>query len=258
MEAMLNQKNFLILKYLHAFYVRLISFFVKLFFRFYHFYNWGILLKKGGVMDRALITVFLTLFLTFSLVSLVVTVFIPRQKLSRYLAVLFFVCYFVTAHFASPLDYRTILFFVAGFMLLVLEVFIPGFGLPGIMGVVLILVSGAFAIPYRATALGVLLVSVVAAGVAVAVFVARGKETIFSQYALRSVLTSERGYVSSSAKETLVGKTAIARTALRPSGTIVVENVPYSAVTEGIYIERNEEVQIVRAKGNPIVVRRKK
>lgn len=208
-------------------------------------------------MDTTMLTVLLTLCLTCALMSLVVTVFFPRQSVSRYTAVIFFALYFLTAHFANALEVRTILFFVAGVFLLVVEVFIPGFGLAGMAGIGLILASGALAAPNRLAAWLVLSVSLFASGIAVAIFILRGRETIFAQYALTTALTSKRGYTASSSKSTLVGKSAWTTSPLRPTGTIRVGEEFYSALSEGNYIAQDEEVKIVRVEGNQIFVRRK-
>ena len=208
-------------------------------------------------MDTTMLTVLLTLCLTCALMSLVVTVFFPRQSVSRYTAVIFFALYFLTAHFANALEVRTILFFVAGVFLLVVEVFIPGFGLAGMAGIGLVLVSGALAAPNRLAAWLVLSVSLFASGIAVAIFILRGRETIFAQYALTTALTSKRGYTASSSKSALVGETAWTTSPLRPTGTIRVGEEFYSALSEGNYIAQDEEVKIVRVEGNQIFVRRK-
>ncbi len=208
-------------------------------------------------MDTTMLTVLLTLCLTFALLSLVVTVFFPRQSVSRYTAVIFFALYFLTAHFANALEVRTILFFVAGVFLLVVELFIPGFGLAGMAGIGLILVSGALAAPNRFAAWLVLSVALFASGIAVAIFILRGRETIFAQYALTTALTSKRGYTASSSKSALVGETARTVTPLRPAGTIEVGEERYSASAQGTYIAQDEEVEIVRVEGNQIFVRRK-
>lgn len=208
-------------------------------------------------MDTTMLTVLLTLCLTFALLSLVVTVFFPRQSVSRYTAVIFFALYFLTAHFANALEVRTILFFVAGVFLLVVELFIPGFGLAGMAGIGLILASGALAAPNRLAAWLVLSVALFASGIAVAIFILRGRETIFAQYALTTALTSKRGYTASSSKSALVGETARTVTPLRPAGTIEVGEERYSASAQGTYIAQDEEVEIVRVEGNQIFVRRK-
>lgn len=208
-------------------------------------------------MDTTMLTVLLTLCLTFALLSLVVTVFFPRQSVSRYTAVIFFALYFLTAHFANALEVRTILFFVAGVFLLVVELFIPGFGLAGMAGIGLVLVSGALAAPNRLAAWLVLSVALFASGIAVAIFILRGRETIFAQYALTTALTSKRGYTASSSKSALVGETARTVTPLRPAGTIEVGEERYSASAQGTYIAQDEEVEIVRVEGNQIFVRRK-
>lgn len=208
-------------------------------------------------MDTTMLTVLLTLCLTCALMSLVVTVFFPRQSVSRYTAVIFFALYFLTAHFANALEVRTILFFVAGVFLLVVELFIPGFGLAGMAGIGLILASGALAAPNRLAAWLVLSVSLFASGIAVAIFILRGRETIFAQYALTTALTSKRGYTASSSKSTLVGETAWTTSPLRPTGMIRVGEEFYSALSEGNYIAQDEEVKIVRVEGNQIFVRRK-
>lgn len=65
----------------------------------------------------------------------------------------------------------------------------------------------------------------------------------------------KKGYVSNASRTDLLGKTGIALTPLRPSGTIIIDNERIDAVTEGGFINSGARVEVVEVEGVRIVVR---
>lgn len=72
---------------------------------------------------------------------------------------------------------------------------------------------------------------------------------------LDDATTTEAGYVSNVNRTELLGKKAIAVTALRPAGTIVWHEERIDAVSEGLFIEKGKHVKIIKVEGSRIVVR---
>ncbi|MBP9015308.1 MAG: NfeD family protein, partial [Candidatus Atribacteria bacterium] len=62
--------------------------------------------------------------------------------------------------------------------------------------------------------------------------------------------TEEKGWEPS-----LVGKTGIAKSMLRPAGIVEIEGKRWDAITEGEFISPGTRVKVEKIKGNTIVVK---
>ncbi len=142
-----------------------------------------------------------------------------------------------------------------GMILIIVEVFLPGFGLPGIGGIVLI---GAGVVMVGAhfgslTAVGALLVIIAVLAVLVSWLLrqaSRGggkRSELFLQD--REELHKQKDM------EVLVGKTGLTTSVLRPAGFGDFDGVRLNVVTEGNFIEKGMPIEIVSVDGTRIVVR---
>jgi len=141
-----------------------------------------------------------------------------------------------------------------GMGLIMVEVFLPGFGLPGISGIALVGVGVVIAgVNYGAvTAVGVLLVLIAVLAVLIScVFrhVANGGGN--SKLFLRE---TQELHVSED-MQVLVGKDGVAKSMLRPAGIGDFDGVRLNVVTEGGFVETGMPIRIVSVDGNRIVVR---
>ena len=62
--------------------------------------------------------------------------------------------------------------------------------------------------------------------------------------------------VSAETKGDLVGKTGEVLTELRPSGSILLEGSPVDVVSEGAFLEKGEQVQVIAVQGSRVIVRK--
>ncbi|MFD2637451.1 NfeD family protein [Piscibacillus salipiscarius] len=145
--------------------------------------------------------------------------------------------------------------FVVGLTLIVFDGKWINDGTLGVIGLVLVLLSVAFA----ATSFTHALYSV--AGVLLGSFSslflmkALPRRDMWSKVALLDQLTSEQGYNSlNESYKDLLHKEGVAITVLRPSGTIKVHNQEYSAVTKSKWVERGKRVKITSVDGTKIEV----
>ncbi len=143
---------------------------------------------------------------------------------------------------------------IMGMGLIIVEVFLPGFGLPGISGIVLVGVGIVIAgLNFGAvTAVGILLVLIAVLTVLISCVlrhVAKGGGN--SKLFLRD--SQEMG--SGEDMKVLIGRSGVARSMLRPSGIGDFDGVRLNVVTEGGYVETGRPIQIVGVEGNRIVVR---
>lgn len=141
-----------------------------------------------------------------------------------------------------------------GMALMIVEVFLPGFGLPGISGIILI-AAGIWIAGMNfgaVTAVGVLLVLIAVLAILISWVLRRaargeGNSAIFL-HDTQELHTQEDMKV-------LVGKRGVAMSVLRPAGIGDFDGVRLNVMTQGDYLEANTQIQIVSVDGNRIVVK---
>ena len=144
---------------------------------------------------------------------------------------------------------------VIGLLLLVLEIFIPGFGIAGGAGIAM-LILGIFLTartPTEAFLMFVVLVLLVAVLMMVILRSAR-KGQIARKIILKQSSSRDMGYRSAKDLSHLIGKTGVAVTSLRPAGTGQFGDSRLDVVTEGSFIDKGTRIQITQVQGNRIVV----
>lgn len=195
----------------------------------------------------------------------------PGTGLPEVLAVICFALIFFGHYLAGLAAMTDVLLFVLGLGLIAVEIFlIPGFGIPGILGIGLILASLILSmqdftlpspnLPWQWNTfqynVGVVIISSVSAMV---VFLMLVRLIPYSPYLQRLVLktaeSSSAGFTSAPADyERLVGKQGIAFSYLRPSGKIKVGDELLDVVTEGEFIEKDTPVKVIQIEGSRIIV----
>lgn len=152
------------------------------------------------------------------------------------------------------MNWPAILCLLLGLALLIFEMFTPGFAAPGILGIILLVVSVVLYAKTLVQALVMVLILLVILSVAFALAMhsaARGR-------LYRSPLVnkaSAEDYLSTSDMSYFVGKTGVARTPLRPVGNADFDGVQLDVVSRGEYIERGTPVVVVEVEGRRIVVK---
>ncbi len=168
-----------------------------------------------------------------------------------------FALYFGGNIAAGVAEYWVLILFVFGIALMLVEAFIPGFGVFGIAGLISTLASIVLAAVSVQTGMLMLMISLVLA-VAFAVFAFR---FFAKRGALRHIILSEQekpdlGYVAPLDQKNLVGLQGTAVTALRPSGTAMIGEKRIDVVSEGAFIPPGEAVIVDRVEGVRVIVRR--
>lgn len=154
----------------------------------------------------------------------------------------------------EPLVALGVVLFIAGFILVGVEMAIPGFGAPGISGIVCLvggIVCTADTVEEGLTLI-VLVVVILAVMMTVAMILLK---RVKSPVILDTEIKASNGYISVSDLEYLVGKEGIAVTDLRPAGKCSIEDVEFDVRTEGRYIMRGNRVIISRIHENMIMVK---
>ncbi|MDO4323044.1 MAG: NfeD family protein [Lachnospiraceae bacterium] len=149
-----------------------------------------------------------------------------------------------------------ILLLVAGFILVGIEMVLPGFSVPGVSGIIC-LIAGVFALADSAMEAAVITIAVLALlGILMAVvlsLLSRGK--LKTPIILEEEQNRAQGYLSSSDLKYLLGKQGIAETDLRPAGIGKFDDINFDVMSEGSYISRGTEIEIIKVEGSKLVVR---
>ena len=206
--------------------------------------------------------------------GLILELKMPGVSFPGILAALCFVLYFwAQSQLAGQIIMLAILLFILGLILIVLEIFVlPGFGMAGISGIVLVIVSLGLATLEKRPETSTEWMSFgrTLGGVGVGLLGAMGLAGIAAwylpniPYANRLVLRppqehdeehAETDGVSPGDFVSLLGAIGSAATTLRPAGIARFGDRFVDVVSEGSLIEMGSRVQVVEIEGNRIVVK---
>ncbi len=245
------------------------------------------ILKRNGVDDfeivpfelstpEKIISFFLNPFVSGLLILLIVgglyfELQTPGVGFPGLAAAIALILYLVPYYLTGLAENWEIIAFFVGLILIALEIFvIPGFGVAGIAGIgltvvslVLIMVNNdAFNFEFvpsedlfaalLATLTGLL-------GGIILLFVGGSRiadSKFFKKVALTTTQDRMQGYTSSFHSDQMKGKTGIAHTVLRPGGKVLIEGKVYDAYTQGEYISKGESIEVIGEETNSLRVRK--
>ncbi len=160
---------------------------------------------------------------------------------------------------ALAVNLPIILLFLFGMGLLIVEAFMPGFGLPGITGCVLEIAAIVLTYIHHGgyAALGVTVLILMIMGIVVSLVLRSASKGRLSKSPMVHN-DSEDASVLDTAEDlkVFVGKRGIATTVLRPSGKVEIEGVSLNVVTDGEYIPMDTPVQVSRVEGRHLIVKK--
>ncbi|MGY0433553.1 NfeD family protein [Bacillus rugosus] len=200
--------------------------------------------------------VIVPILLTIAFLGLTVELFSPGVGIPGtvgFIALLLFFYGHLAAGFAG---YETILLFIAGVILILLEIFLPG-GIIGLLGLGAI-VTSLFLAAGSFTVMAVSLLIALAVSITAFILLTRvlGKRMkFFKKFVLNDSTNTESGYVSNQTRTDLIGKVGVTFTPLRPAGTVIIDDERLDVVSEGSFTEKDKKVKVVKVEGSRIVVR---
>ncbi|KEP27048.1 NfeD family protein [Bacillus zhangzhouensis] len=195
--------------------------------------------------------------LSIASLGLIVELYSPGFGVPGTMGVTALLLFFYGHLVAGFAGYETLFLFLAGIALIILELFLPG-GIVGVIGLICVVVSLFLAAgSFTEMAISILIATAVSIIAVILLTKVLGKRMkFFKKFILTDSTNKESGYVSNETREDLVGQIAVTATALRPSGTIVLGDERIDVVSEGAFIDKDEQVKIVKAEGSRIVVRK--
>ena len=206
-----------------------------------------------------------SLLIMIGLVGLFTEVKTPGWGLPGTLGVVALLIFFGAGYILEIASVIEIIIFVAGVVLLLLEIFvIPGFGIFGILGIIM-MVAGLFLglisdfpiIDFSLVSIAIIQL----AGAFVMTFILvyflskfLPKTQIWNRLILMDNIGLTSGYTSKLELDHLKGKKGEALTDLRPSGTALVNKQRVDVVTGGEYILKGAKIVVKFAEGSKVVV----
>lgn len=148
-----------------------------------------------------------------------------------------------------------------GLVLLAIEIFIPGFGVCGITGITLLV----FAVIFRVITsqdyvhfVYLLLIIALAVGLTMLVAIRSARFGLLSKTPIIEKSTAIPADYASNNKNFgyLLNKVGLTKTVCKPSGKMELDNIEYSVISNGDYIEPNTSVRVIEVDGSTIIVKK--
>lgn len=158
----------------------------------------------------------------------------------------------------ETLNVVSIVLFAVGMVLLLIEMFIPGFGIFGGLGLVALVLCIVFQAKTFLEGL-ILFLGIGVIVVALALIAARSfkRGRLYrSPLVLKDAAGKDDGYVSSDSLSHLTGKTGRSLTPLRPSGAVEIDGQKVDVVTSGEFIDGHSRIVVDKVVGARVIVRR--
>lgn len=145
---------------------------------------------------------------------------------------------------------------IVGLCFVTFEIFHPGFGAPGIIGIALLIVGIVLTAKSVFEAIIMIIILILLLGIAAVLFYRSfSKGRLSKTLVLSEALTRESGYSGTESLDDYLGKEGNAITPLRPAGTADFDGVKLDVVTEGEFIPQNTRVKVIKVSGRRVVVR---
>ena len=146
--------------------------------------------------------------------------------------------------------------FLGGILCIIVEMLMPTVGLLAGIGIAAMLYSVVLAMGGDINAVYALGISFLAAIAIFALIVKKlPSSRLWNKVVLKDQSTSQRGYVSAKTQSELVGKKGKVLTEWRTAGTVLIDGAPVDVVSEGAFIAKGRQVQVVEVHGSRVVVR---
>jgi membrane-bound serine protease (ClpP class) len=181
------------------------------------------------------------------------------------------VLYFAPLYLEGLAENWELVIFLVGILLIAVEIFaIPGFGVAGISGILLVITGLTLAMVDNlvfdldwniafAEVIKKFFIVITSMFLSFILSLYIGKQlftsSTFAGLALDSTLEVKDGFLGVEGQtRNLVGKTGLAESVLRPSGKVVIEDEIYDALSEYGFINKGEKVRVIKYEGGQIHV----
>lgn len=158
--------------------------------------------------------------------------------------------------FIQNIELLQAILLVLGLIFLLAEIFIPGFGVMGILGIILFVVGIILTANTFIEALVMFLILLVVLAIVIILVVRSAtKGKLSKTLVLNESLSKEKGFSGVEDMKVFLGKEGKAITMLRPAGIGLFDGVRLDVVTDGSFIEEETDIKIIEVEGRRIVVK---
>ena len=149
----------------------------------------------------------------------------------------------------------SVILFILGFLLVIVEMFNPGFGVPGALGIVFLIVGVIVTAETveQGILMGVVILAILAVMLTIVLYSA-SKGRLSKKLILKDATDRQSGFSGTEDMKYLLGKSGKAVTPLRPAGCADLDGVRLDVVTRGEFIDKDVPVTVIEVEGNRIVV----
>ena len=145
---------------------------------------------------------------------------------------------------------------IVGLGLLVLEMYEPGFGIFGVLGIISFV--ACILVTAKTLMQGIMLTAfffVIVIAMIVIFFTMVSRNRFPKKLILQESTSAELGFSGTEDMQYLLGKSGIVVSTCRPAGNVDFDGVKLDVVTRGEFIEKGKKVEVIEIEGSRIVVR---
>lgn len=192
----------------------------------------------------------------------------PGFGLPGIMGIIFLTLFFGSSIILDLASWFEVILFILGLGAILVEIFlIPGFGVAGVVGI-LLMIAALFLSLFNTEGYfdaALIQMAIVQLGGALAGFFILGflaykflpNTRSFKAFVLDTQSGSDKGFTSAPDYSELEGKTGVAITVLRPAGTAVIDEKRYDVVTQGDFIDKDANIRVLKVEGMRIVVEKR-
>lgn len=205
-----------------------------------------------------------SLLLTLGFLGLIVEVRTPGWGVGGTVGIIALALFFGSHYIVRLAGWGELLLFALGALLLLVEIlYIPGFGVVGLLGIVVMVASLFMSLIGRfptsediGEALMMVSLSIIGTFIAsIMILRTLPKVGAWNRLILHTEERVEKGFRASPVEyESMVGASGVALTVLRPAGTGLFDGKKVTVVSEGEYIPKGARIHVVAVEGNRVVV----
>lgn len=149
-----------------------------------------------------------------------------------------------------------VVLFIAGFIFLGIEMIVPGFSVPGVSGIVCLIIGVFLAADSVEEGIIITIIVLALLGIMFVILLSLlSKGKLKSPIILKDEQKTEEGYISSNDLNYLLGKEGIAATDLRPTGMGDFDGITLDVISEGTYINKGTALIIEKVQGSKLIVK---
>jgi len=150
----------------------------------------------------------------------------------------------------------SIILFVLGVGFIIVEMLEPGFGIFGAFGVIALIACIFVTAETVAQGLALTAIFFVLLLILLAIFLIMvSKGRLPGKLVLKESETLDQGFSGTEDMAYLMGKTGVVVTTCRPVGNVDFDGVKLEVVTQGEFLEKGANVEVVEIEGNRVVVK---